>query len=511
MTKDRSCLGSKLAGLLALTLAILGPDPAGAATAVYRYIDVARQAHDGGRGIEVLGAYWQSVHQYAKNLRFTDSAKKAYEMVNDIIQTVDFQAFLTSHLALVTPDGARVFLLKGATASDALTVDYEKARLGSYVPARPFDFAAEISVRADAKPIPQVKRGFVIGAQVAANAGELSHRTMLRSLDGIMQVLEPQNVARLPVEAGGQNLTLLARKARGEVLQTLPDTIKYLERYQKINFEPKIEQHKATGKEFTRVHLSMAIDIPAVERDYPDLAHYLDRLITSFDLNIGGRYQLPNGLSLFNFTFNSETSEINLELVTADGAVIPVDDKGQPHAEAALHLAELQSHSGLMVINARGGALGLEFDLHDLHSSFDFKEGPVMHSGGRIVSLPPPKVTGRALGIFPTWAIDLSIPGSIDEYATMITQGILKGANGKGTYLRQTVDTRDPKATKVTVDMGTMLVDNFFVNFGMRVVQKFVWPSEDVLGEMRQALVDFSGHVANDLVRLSVVPADIAH
>lgn len=511
MTKDRSYLGLKLAGLLAFTFAILHPDPAGAAAALYRYIDVARQAHEGGRGIEVLGTYWQSVHQYAKNLRFTDNAKKAYETVNDIIQTVDFQAFLTSPLALVTPDGARVFLLTGATGGEALTVDYEKARIESYVAKRPFDFAAEISVRADAKPIPQVKRGFVIGVQGAANAGELSHRTLLRSLDGVMQVLEPQNVARLPVEAGDQNLTLLARKARGEVLQTLPDTIGYLERYQKISFEPKIEKYAATGKELTRARLSMAIDIPAIERDYPDLAHYLDRLITSFDLNIDGRYQLPSGLSLLTFTVKSETKEINLEMITADGAVIPVDDKGQPHAEAALHLKGLQSHSGMMAINARGGALGLNFDLHDLLLSFDFNEGPIMHSGGRILNLPPPKVTGRALGIFPTWAIDLSIPGSIDEYATMITQGILKGANGKGTYMHQTVDTRDPKATLVAVDMGTMLVDNFFVNFGMRVVQKFVWPSEDVLGEMRQVLVDFSGHVASDLVRLSAAPANIAH
>jgi hypothetical protein len=472
---------------------------------------VFRNAHENGRGIEVLGSSWQQFHDFSKNLRFTASAKDAYGMANEVIQTVRFDSFLSSPMALVTEDQSRLFLLKGAARNSDFIVDYEKARLGTFIPPRPFDFAAEIRLRADAKPIPEVKRGFAMGALVRANSGELSHRTLLRSLHGLMQVLEPHNIVRLPQEAGGEKLSVLARKSRGEIIATLPDTIKYVERYQEINFEPIIEKQASTGKEFTRVVARSALNIPAIQRDYPEFGDYLETLLTSFEFKVTGHYDLPNGLRLVNFQLDSEHQAIRIEFMTAGGAIVPVDEKGQPHEESMLRFEGLEKHAGTIVVNAGGEALGLRFNLEDLRFSNDYVDGPIMHSGGKIVKLPPPKITGRALGIFPTWAIDLSIPGSLDEYATMITKGFVRGVDGKGTYLHQTIDTRNPKANLVEMEMGTMMVDNFFVNFGMRIVQKFIWPSESVLSEMRQVAQDFGGHIAKDLVRLSPVAPEIAH
>ncbi len=511
MKKIRHERLAKVVSSVVLSANIICSGQALAESAPYCYIDLLRNTREDGRGIEVLSGSWQLFNDHISRMRFTPAAQHAYEETNDVIQTVSFDSILSSPIAFVAPDQSRVFQLRGATRKPEFVIDYEKAMLDAFRPRNPFDFATELRVRAEANPISEVKRGFTLRAAVRANSGEINHHTLLRSLAGVMRVLNPVNIVRLPNEAGDDKMSPLARKSRGEMLATLPDTVKFMEKYQDIKIEPRIEKDTVTGKEWTRVAAVVHLRLDALKADYPDLGEYLDKLLTGFDLNLRGHYDGESGLRLASFSAESEQQQVRLEFVTAENALIPVDEKGQPHGESAVRFESLEKHAGTIVIDAGGEALGLSFKVEDLRLSNNFADGPIMHTGGKIVKLTPPKITGRALGVFPTWMIDLTIPGSLDGYAAMLTSGFLRGVEGKGTFLHQTIDTRNPKANQVEMQMGTMLVDNFFLNFGMRVVQSFIWPSQDVLANVRKVAQDFSGHVAKDLARLNSAATGIAH
>ena len=248
-----------------------------------------------------------------------------------------------------------------------------------------------------------------------------------------------------------------------------------------------------------------------MEKDYPDLAEYLDRLLSRFELRANASYVLAGGPKLISLALDSKSKSINFEFLTANGNILAMDKDGQPDFERSLRLDTMTKHSGEIIVDASGEVLGLSFKAHDVTLSNEYVDGPIMRSGGRLVKLPKPKIEGRALGFIPTWAIDLTIPGSLDGYLQMVTDGLKRGESGKGTYLLTTLDSRDPDHNRVATEMGTLLVDNFFINFGLRVAQKFIWPSRAVLRDMKNLGERFAGQIAGDLTRLERLASAVAH
>ena len=472
---------------------------------IFRYIDVFRESRADGRGIEILSESWRGIHYLTKNLKFTERADHAYQVTTDAIQTFDFKSIIGSSIATKSNDGASVFLLKGESVNKSFTVDYIRGQLGSDNPRNPFDFAAEIKVREEKKPIPEVDKGYALGTKVRLNIGELSHRELLRSLRGIMVLLEPRNLSQLPTSSNDQTMSPLGRKMAGELALTLPETNSFLEKYNKLKFSPVIEKISAADIEMNRVKIDVRFKIDELADDYPALGDYLHAMLNSANIKVEGHYDLESDLRLFNFKLSSDKKTLALEFVTAAGAVIPTDADGQAHPEAALYVDTIRQHQGKFVLKAGGEALGLNFALNEIQFATHFHDGPVMHSGAKLTKIDPLKVSGRALGIFPLWAIDLSIPGSIDEYASMLTNGMLRGVAGKGTYVSQTVDTQDAKSTKFELETGTMIVDNFFLSFGMRMAQNFIWPSREVLSDIRLLTENLTGKLSNDLDRMAQI------
>ena len=477
-----------------------------AAGYVYRYSDAAKDSRADGQGVIVLAHAFHQIHDNMRSLVMTKGAHKAYDFFDEVIQSVNFARFLDNPLASPLPDGSRAFFLKGARADGHYVVDYERGHIDGFTPNQFLAFGAEIRMREDKNPIPEVKRGFDIKTNIKVNSGALSHVTLARSLSGFLRVLNPDNITKLPKNSVNQELTPLDQKLMSEFHDALPIMSATFDRYVSVTPFASITQRGIGGKSYTAIASRFVLKIDAFKADYPQLGDYVESLMDSFELQVSSNYELPDGKRLAHVELDSCSRSFVVRFLTTDGAVVPTDDKGYPYPQDAFYPEIVKHHRGQLVTDVTGHVLGLTFKAGGIVASNEFDDGIIAKVSAKIKKLPVPTIEGRALGIFPTWAIDLTIPGSLEEYNRLFTQGLLHGSRGQGSYVETVIDTSQANATLVDTKMATELVDNFFINFGMRVAQNYLWPDPDVLADLRRLSERISGNLAEDFQKMSSLP-----
>ena len=372
------------------------------------------------------------------------------------------------------------------------------------------DFAAELRLSDDANPLPNEDRGFGLSFRFKANLGEHSHRNIMRGVAGFLRMVSPENLRYLPKDPGVQFPSELDARMMTEIRNTMPETYLLVRKYVKVT--PNMQVVKMSdGREHTVSDTSIVIMAEQITADYPELGEYVERLMTSLDLKILLRYQLPDGLNLARVDVVTKNQSVEFHFKTRDGLVIPTDNHGNPHPESAINLDNLRFHEGRIVVDAVAHVLGLTISANDVVTSVKFEDGAIARQKLKLESLPTPKVEGRALWILPTWAIDLSIPGSLDGLLSRFTQGFLHGHQGAGTYSELIVDTTEPKVTKLAAVSSTEFLDNFFNNFGMRVAQSYIWPDEYVLADAWNLSKKLTRTIALDLGKLKQSSSSVAH
>ena len=115
--------------------------------------------------------------------------------------------------------------------------------------------------------------------------------------------------------------------------------------------------------------------------------------------------------------------------------------------------------------------------------------------------MPPPKIEGRLLGMLPEWAIDLTIPGTIQGHARTFSEGMLRANRGEGSFLAAKIDTQTTNA-KLDVRLGTEIIDNFMLRVGMRIAQSYLWPDPEVIKDAWKLATDGVTALDSDMQRL---------
>jgi hypothetical protein len=413
-------------------------------------------------------------------LKITPAAVSAYELADDVIRNVDFQKVLESPIALSMPDGSKLFTLSGRSAREGYVVDYHKASLEA-IPIRTFaDFGAELKVR-QTTPVLQESRGFGVFVRGKVNTGEASHKTLTRLGTGAIKVIDPQNIQQLTAPAAPQfsSLDRITQKAMDELMHTLPRSMALLTTYTAMAPTYLLKQQEM-GR-YTEAVIIFTLKLEKIKADYPHLGEYIERLIEKFEFEGVIKYRLKAGLTLGEMKIDSKSTSLKISFKTADGKVIPYDKKGRLKFAEAINFAEVRQHKGEVSMHLYGKVFGLRMNAPNIVMATSYKDGQKALLRAKLVQFPPPAIAGRAFGLFPTWAINLTIPDDIEGYCKKFTTTLLKANGGKGTSLHVGVDTRIAENTMVSYDFRTEFLDNFFLNFGLRIMQAYLWPSVDVI------------------------------
>ena len=476
--------------------------PAFAGESSYRGVDVWRDLRADHQGIAAAFFGITKVAHAARSIKVSPAAKQAYEFADDVIEHVDFAKVLDAPMNSPLPGDWRAFNLRGTTQSGAYVIDYVRQPLSALEPVQFLDFGADFTVRADAKPLPNADEGFGIGFHAKFNTNQFSHRTLARLVHGGLRVIDPDNLPQLSRPKAASTPAIFDAIAWDELAQTLPQSAALALRYAKVRLG-LTPQSAATATAVTDIHQVMTLKLEALTARHPVLGAFIERLSSKFDLFAAASFKLKSGLTLMRAKFDLTSLTVAFTAKTAAGKLIPYDDKGVSYPEQAIDLVELNELEGVIHGEVRGKVLGLSFAAKGIELVTIYHDGEVASLTMKLSKMPVPTIKGYALGIFPTWAIDLTMPGgSLEACMTTLTQGALRGSRGEGTYGVVTVDSKRVEDVRVAASVSTEMIDHFYLKFGLRVVQSYLWPDEDVIADLWRVNQELDDALEQDIGKL---------
>lgn len=462
-------------------------------TQTIRGIDIVRDAAPDGRGIIVGSETISAIYSNALRLKLTPTAMETYRYGSDVIEGVDLNHVFKSDFSVKTAPNERLFSITGRSRGEHYVVDAPKLPISKLAPLSPFEFASELRFLRNDNPLPNESLGFGVKPTLMISSGAMNHRYGLRVAGGILKMLSPNNLDQL--RAGRtQNEAVLA-----ELSSTLSEFYRFLTRFLKIHHQ--IDMIKFDNENVSRVESTVTIEPRLLASELPALSDYLERIL-KLDLHLEVETRLPSGQMLSVLKLDTKTRSMVLTCYTRDGKLIPFDRQARLNPKLSVDIATLENLEVSTVSTFSLKVLGLKIDSQDTVVTSKFQDGAVASLKTRLTALATPKIEGRLLGLLPEWAIDFTIPGTIQGHAHTFSQGMLKANNNEGSFVTMVVDTRTVN-TNIEVQAGTEIIDNFMLRIGMRIAQSYLWPNPSVIQDGWKLVTDGIAALDNDLKRLA--------
>lgn len=254
------------------------------------------------------------------------------------------------------------------------------------------------------------------------------------------------------------------------------------------------------------LHYVAALSDQELSRDYPAVADYLKQL---GDL-VEARTVItsPAGQWL-SFSMDSGARQIVIDAWVDDQGHLVPSRQGMPRPEAAL-TDDIASAGFDMTTEAHMHAYGLTVALSDMRVHWRMQaDAGGAEFDGRLNSLPDMKISGRAFGIVPAGVLDALMPGDMTVFADRFMKRLIQTDDGRGAHLKLTLsDNRDDNRLHIAAKGD--LLDNFFVRFGVKMMNGRVLPDAEQLAGIRRLLGDGLARFAADRDRragMNDVPA----
>lgn len=232
-----------------------------------------------------------------------------------------------------------------------------------------------------------------------------------------------------------------------------------------------------TGQgEFQQLRLRLRLDPQRLETRFPDLAEFLGELGPLFKGEL--LFRDAQQRNLLRLQFDTEKLEVAIEGFLRDGRLLPVGRDGRvvldppaPPPGVPVTFSAL-GHSTFNVN-------GIETKVRDLVLESTYLEHP---AGADLVTTitraPAVAVSGSAYGFLPTWAIDVVIPGNMEELTREFLSTACTGNQGRGVTfcLQSRQHGRDGPATLRTFGSCEIL-NSLLVQIAARIANEKLLPS----------------------------------
>lgn len=256
------------------------------------------------------------------------------------------------------------------------------------------------------------------------------------------------------------------------------------------------------GADYKKLNARFVINPDKMKNGYPALASHLSNLgsLNKTDLRAVGEQG-----DVFRVSLDSEKLMARFEAYVKDGYLMPVKD-GKVGAQPLTEMFKKPWHLDLLA-EARMKILGVVTDMKDMRISLDFT--PTENGAKTVASMtrvPDVKVSGNALGIMPTAVIDVLMPSNIDSLMRDFLRVMCEGNGGEG--LVTSIEYSQPQgASLATLDTQTTFegLNNFFVQFGMGIVNDRIIPDPQVSVDLRKLMFDTHQAFSQDLEAYSRV------
>lgn len=457
--------------LIFITLRVCVSPTSAFAMPPLRLADVIANSAPDAQGTRIAADTVVAIHSNIHSLNIAPAAIQTYEFTSDLIEHVNLGGVFESKLPVTSAANERLFNLTGTKQKQSFLIDAPRLRSEVEYEPRPFEFVGELRVRRNQNPIPDEALGYGLKSKLIADVGTINHRILMRYVSGLLGLIDPNNLDLLREQRSHDAATL------DEFASTFPNAYDLTNRY--LDYQPNIKTLEVESKRINHVATVATLKVDKLKKRYPALSQWIERLLT-MGLQLDITQRLPSGHTIVRWRINFDTRSFVQELYTFEGKLVPFDDHAKLDLANGVDLANINSINTTSLVNYNLDVLGLKISGRNIVVDASYQDGPIASFVTRVKELPTPSIEGRFLGVLPSWAIDMTIPGNMEDYARRFCQGTLAANSNEGSFSLLRIDTTKP-TTLVEAKGGTEIVDNFFLKTGLRIIQSYLWPEPDVI------------------------------
>lgn len=369
-------------------------------------------------------------------------------------------------------------------------------------PDAPVDVLGAIRTTLAAKPDEKADRGdaFTLRGELAAHIGPIGWQGAYEAAGlGILHSAQPAAISApgAAQQAAHTAFGELARPDRPLMAQLWYGLSATWAWYARIGRVEQLRGVPATAGATHHLHYQAALDANELADVYPAVDDYMAQLADLVEARI--RVTSAAGQWLV-FTVDSGARRISIDAwVDDEGHLVP-SAGGEPRPDRALGDTPARGDFST-AIDATMRAYGLVIAFEDLTTDWHFTgDADSARLVGRLDEVPVTRISGRAFGIVPTGLLDALVPRDMASLAEQFMQRLADSDEGLGARLALDLTGRSTDNRLLFEGEGDLL-DNFFVRFGVKLMNGRVLPDKDQLAGLRRLLDDGLGAFEADRLR----------
>lgn len=211
---------------------------------------------------------------------------------------------------------------------------------------------------------------------------------------------------------------------------------------------------------------------------------------------MSGRAELcdSRGRALMTLRFSTKDLALTIDAFVASGKLCPVEG-GKVLVDEGVDLETVKACDRRDRWSFEADVNGIVTEVKDLVFKVHYESTPT-GLRSRIVCDEEPKIRvhGSAFGVIPTWAIDVVLPGNMQELTQSFFHVVTRGNGGKGIVVVARTRSGSNGANVLDLDMEAEGLNNFLVRLGFKLARKKLIPPDDALADLAAYLR--GGHAA---------------
>ncbi len=445
----------------------------------------------------------------ASKTKYNKAAEEFHGYLSKSIEKFDFKDLYNSKYMRHSANGYKSVTYTGLNSQNGFIVDLID---GSFekIPIKGFgDFGVELSLRKNesfsvATGSYAKSNSYSGDLKLDENFGAFSHEKGTIFLGSLLSLIEMDNLDKinLPTSKTFPNLKNPEnRKILDLLLADLPSVSRFLNQY--FEADSLLKDVNKNGKRVTMFILNGRINNRYVQNHYPYLAGYLDDI--SELGNIRMIFYNSSGNRILEINLESNTLLLYCKFYTASGKIIPYstnDGKEELDFTEAFSLQTLSLYNFKISISFQATIYGLNFENKDISINGVYTNKP--EEGNIYFALkefPKTSVSGGFSYIVPAWAIDLVIPGNMEELINHFTTVLVHANQEKGSFLKLSWKKKTSN-WHFSLRSESEFVDNFFIRFGLKIFNYKIRPSKEAGEELSRFLVQIFELTKKDILKL---------
>jgi hypothetical protein len=380
-------------------------------------------------------------------------------------------------------EGHKGVRLQGCSTGDRYTVKLITDPEASCAEPHMGDYQSRYSLKINEQCVVG-GRSFVVDVQSVRSWGRFSHRSFLRFAEGLLKVIDPDNLARIEAPESGFHpaVTGDARRVVNLAHMDFPRLSALFNRYAGVRSLLTVKSHN--GVRYTHLDFRYGYRSDAIKRDFPVLARSLDATKGLYRIVMTVKNARAN--PAMRIVFDSRDDALEISLVTRQGKIVPVDEKGSPLPDEAITPSEISGISYFADIFMEHNVHGLVFTTKAVRVDFGFSDTPAEGIWRmKLGDVSPTRISGLYYDIIPPWIIDAFIPRNMEGLISDLGKVMLQAEGGQGSTVVFRWDTRDPENVRQHFRATSEFMDNYFMRYGLRVWTKSTVANKNLTAEIQ--------------------------